>query len=62
MKHVFIVNPTSGHGKALKIVERIEEVCKDRNIEYEIHLTKSSGDATKIAKKYSFSKNIIFGL
>ena len=36
MKHVFIVNPTSGHGKALKIVERIEEVCKDRNIEYEI--------------------------
>ena len=62
MKHVFIVNPTSGQGKALKIVDRIEEVCKKRNIEYEIHYTKSSGDATKIAKKYHFSKNIIFSV
>ena len=62
MKHVFIVNPTSGKGKALKIVDKIEEVCTKRNIEYEIHYTKSSGDATKIAKKYHFSKNIIFSV
>ena len=41
MKHIFIVNPTSGHGKALKIVDRIEEVCKERNMEYEIHYTES---------------------
>ena len=62
MKHIFIVNPTSGHGKALKVVERIEEVCRSKNIDYEIFYTKSSGDATKIAKKFHFSKNIIFSV
>ena len=36
MKHVFIVNPTSGQGKALKIVDRIEEVYLN-NMEEEIH-------------------------
>ena len=29
MKHIFIVNPTSGKGKALKAVEQIEKVCKE---------------------------------
>lgn len=62
MKHIFIVNPTSGNGKALKIVEKIEKVCKEQNIEYKIHYTKSSYDATKIARKYFFSKNIIFSV
>lgn len=62
MKHIFIVNPTSGKGKALKTVEQIEKVCKERNIDYEINYTKSSGDATKIARKYFFSKNIIFSV
>ena len=62
MKHIFIVNPTSGKGKALKAVEQIEKVCKERNIDYEINYTKSSGDATKIARKYLFSKNIIFSV
>ena len=62
MRHVFIVNPISGKGKALKTVERIEKVCKEKNIEYEIHYTKASGDATKIARKYFFTKNIIFSV
>lgn len=62
MKHIFIVNPTSGNGKALKTVEQIEKVCKEKNIEYELHYTKASGDATKIARKYFFSKNIIFSV
>ena len=62
MKHIFIVNPTSGKGKALKTVEQIEKVCKERNIDYEINYTKSSGDATKIARKYFLSKNIIFSV
>ena len=62
MKHIFIVNPTSGKGKALKTVEQIEKVCKERNIDCEINYTKSSGDATKIARKYFLSKNIIFSV
>ncbi len=62
MKYIFIVNPTSGNGKALKVVENIKKVCESKNIEYEIHYTKCSSDATKLVKKYRFSKNIIFSV
>ena len=62
MKYVFIINPTSGKGNALKIAKRIEEVCRKKELKYEMHYTKCSGDATKIARKYVFSKNIIFAV
>lgn len=62
MKHVFIINPMSGKGKALKIVENIKRVCEEENIDYIIHFTEGVGDATKIAKKYRFSQNIIYSV
>ena len=62
MKYVFIVNPVSGKGKSLKVVDRIKQVCEEKNIEYEINYTKSSGDAIKLTRKYAFSKNIIFAV
>ena len=62
MKYIFIVNPTSGKGKALKVSENIKKVCERRHIPYEIHFTKEKGDATKIAKKYFLSKNIIYSV
>ena len=62
MKHIFIVNPTAGKGKALNTVKQIEKICKERNIEYEIHYTKASKDATKIARKYFLKKYIIFSV
>ena len=34
MRHVFIINPMSGKGKALKIVENIKRVCEEENIDY----------------------------
>jgi len=62
MKYIFIVNPTSGKGKALKIVQNIKNICAENNYDYEIHFTSGVGDATKIAKKYRFSQNIIFSV
>ena len=62
MKYVFIVNPTSGNGKALKVSENIKKVCEKRHIPYEIHFTKGKDDATKIAKKYFLSKNVIYSV
>lgn len=62
MKHIFIVNPTSGGGKALKIVQNINKVCMEKGFEYEILFTEKAGDATKIAKKYRFSQNIIYSV
>jgi len=62
MKYVFIVNPMSGGGKALKIVENIKKVCNEDNLDYEIYFTKGVKDATRIAKKFRFSKNVIYSV
>lgn len=62
MKHIFIVNPVSGGGKALKIVQNINKVCMEKGFDYEIHFTEKAGDATKIAKKYRFSQNVIYSV
>lgn len=62
MKRIFIVNPNSGGGKALKVVENIKNVCESDNLEYEIFFTDGPNDATKIAKKFRFSSNIIYSV
>lgn len=62
MKYIFIINPTAGRGRALAASDKIRKVCEEKNIKYEIHFTKEKGDAIKIAKKYRFSKNIIFSV
>ena len=62
MKRIFIVNPNSGGGKALKVVENIKKICEEDNLEYEIFFTDSPNDATKIAKKFRFSSNIIYSV
>lgn len=62
MKHIFIVNLVSGGGKALKIVQNINKVCMEKGFDYEIHFTEKAGDATKIAKKYRFSQNVIYSV
>ena len=62
MKHIFIVNPISGKGKTLKAVDRIKKVCEEENLDYEIYFTECPKDATKIARKYRFTKNIIYSV
>lgn len=62
MKHIFIVNPISGKGKTLKAVDRIKKVCEEENLDYEIYFTEYPKDATKIARKNRFTKNIIYSV
>ncbi len=62
MKHIFIVNPISGKGKTLKAVDRIKKVCEEENLDYEIYFTEYPKDATKIVRKYRFTKNIIYSV
>ena len=62
MKHVFIVNPVSGRGKALKVSLWIKKICEEEKLDYEIHYTNGPKDATKIAKKVKGSKNIIYSV
>ena len=51
MKHIFILNPAAGKGKAGKIfLPQIIETAKRMNIDYEIHRTIAPGDAQHFVK------------
>jgi len=62
MKHIFIVNPIAGNGRAVKIVKNIERVCNNENLEYEIRYTTRPKDAIIIAREYQDSENIIYAV
>lgn len=52
MKNYFIINPAAGGGKfAEKLSNEIESVCKERNADFEIYVTKSEGDATEYVRR-----------
>lgn len=62
MKHIFIVNPVSGQGKAVNLVENIHKVCQKDNLNYEVIFTRKAKDAIKIVKKYRHEENIIYSV
>lgn len=53
MKHVFIVNPTSGKkGRdAQKILPQIKEYCEKNSLDFEIYTTKAANDGLEYVKK-----------
>ncbi|NLP12951.1 MAG: diacylglycerol kinase family lipid kinase [Clostridium sp.] len=53
MKHLFIVNPDAGKGKAVRYVESIEKYFQKSKEPYYIEFTKGPGDATEIARKHT---------
>lgn len=62
MKYVFILNKEAGKGKCEKILPNIENICKERNIKYEIrHITKEKSGAD-IARDYKDEENIIYAV
>jgi YegS/Rv2252/BmrU family lipid kinase len=47
MKHCFIINPYAGKGTSVEgLKDSITRVCTEKNVEFEIYLTKAVGDAT----------------
>lgn len=57
MKHLFIINPAAGKGKALKLIPHIKNIFKNREEEYIIEVTNKEGHATLIAKEYSLKED-----
>lgn len=51
MKHIFIVNPTSGNGQYKKLIDQIKLVFKDRE-DYEIIMTEYPKHAAEIAARF----------
>lgn len=62
MKYIFIVNPESAKGNAMKIIGNIEKICKQRKIEYEVCYTLEQGDATRLTQSYKEEENIIYAV
>lgn len=56
MKHLFIINPTAGNGKALKYKSIIEDYFKYRNEKYDIRITERAGHAIEILRNYDYSE------
>lgn len=44
-----LLNPTSGGGTALKVLDKIEALLKERHIEYRVDQTRKAGDATRLS-------------
>ena len=59
MKHIFIVNPVSGKGKAKKLIPIIEAYFANHPGEFEILITAGHGDATKIAQRYPTGSDVV---
>jgi YegS/Rv2252/BmrU family lipid kinase len=62
MKHIFIVNPVSGRGHALKISKKIIEVCKNLKLKFKMYYTSKPKEATLIAKRFKNKKYIIYSV
>lgn len=58
MKHIFIINPVSGHGRSSKLVPWIQTYFMNREDEYEIHMTTGKGHASQLASQYSVKDDV----
>lgn len=57
MKHLFIINPEAGKGKAITYMESIKNIFKNIDDEYHIEVTEHPGHATEIVKEYTSKEN-----
>ena len=53
MTHYFIINPTAGKGRPVKMIPKIEEACNKAKAEFVIHLTQSKQNAVDFVKNVS---------
>ncbi len=53
MKHCFVVNPTAGKGRPIKLIPEIREACAAEGCECEIHETQNKGDAIEYVRSVS---------
>ncbi len=58
MKHIFIVNPVSGHGRSKKIIPWIHDYCQANGKDYEILMTEGKGHATQLAARYTAKDDV----
>lgn len=60
MKYIFIINKIAGRGRGLKILPNIENICKQKNLEYEIRYITKEKSGAEIAREYEKEENVIY--
>ena len=60
MKYIFIINSIAGRGKYKKILPRIKNICKEKNIEYEIRYITENLSGADISAEYKNEENVIY--
>lgn len=58
MKHIFIVNPTSGGGSAREAISPIHEIAKEKKLNYDLIFTEYPGHAKELAANYSIKEEV----
>lgn len=53
MTHLFIINPAAGKGRTKRLIPLIQKIFEEKDEPFKIEVTKYSGHATEIAKRYS---------
>jgi diacylglycerol kinase (ATP) len=56
-----IANPAAGHGRGRSVAEKLEAAFRKRGIPYELRLTRSSGEATILAREARRSTVVAVG-
>ena len=60
MKHYFILNPKAGKGiYTEELSKNIRLTCEEKNVPYEIYMTKGIGDATDFVRKICADKSLL---
>ena len=60
MKYIFILNEIAGKGKCKKILPNIENICKKRNIDFEIRYITGEKSGYDIALEYKDKEYVIY--
>lgn len=60
MKYIFVINAIAGRGRYKEILPNIKEVCKNRNIKYEIRYITEKVSGVDIVKEYKNEENVIY--
>lgn len=60
MRYIFIINAIAGRGKYKRLLPNIENICKERNIQYEIRYITQEKSGLEIVKEYKDEENVIY--
>ena len=50
-KFKFIVNPAAARGKSAKLAKKLDHMCREKQIDFDMEFTSSRGEATELARR-----------